>query len=42
MAKRVDVGWIALLRLAASEDGVEFVEFICPGCNERHESPRLG
>lgn len=38
----VDIGSIALLGLRESRDGVELIEFVCPRCDARHESPRFG
>ncbi len=37
----VDLGSARLTGLRVSASGVELIEFFCPRCNQRHESPRL-
>lgn len=37
----VDLSAARLTGLRVSANGVELIEFFCPRCNQRHESPRL-
>ena len=37
----VDIGAVELIGLRDSVVGIELIQFVCPRCARRHESPRL-
>lgn len=37
----VGLGAVRLVGFRQSSSGVGLIEFFCPRCNQRHESPRL-